>query len=89
MDLCDKENHQHCLNWWPSSFKHCAPSSFFNLGPLGADEGAASFRETKEEVKVRLTTGLTAALRAAATAERWRNMVPSIGVVEVESNVIS
>jgi hypothetical protein len=32
----------------------------------------------KELVKLRLTTGLTATRRAAAIAERWRNMAASI-----------
>ena len=39
---------------------------------------------TKEVVKLRLTMGLTAARRAAAIAERWRNMVLSIGLWENE-----
>jgi hypothetical protein len=33
---------------------------------------------TKEVVKLRLIMGLTAARRAAAIAERWRNMAASI-----------
>lgn len=37
-------------------------------------------RRTKDVVKLRLMTGFTAARRAAATAERWRNMAASIGV---------
>lgn len=32
-------------------------------------------------VKLRLTMGLTAARRAAAIAERWRNMTASIDLV--------
>lgn len=38
-------------------------------------------RRTKELVKLRLMAGDTATRRAAAKAERWRNMVGSIDVV--------
>lgn len=34
-----------------------------------------------DEVKLRLTIGLTAARLAAVTAERWRNMVGVYGLV--------
>jgi hypothetical protein len=47
------------------------------------DARERSVRRTKELVKLRLMTGDTAARRAAAMAERWRNMVGSIDVVVV------
>ena len=46
-------------------------------------EGRTGVRRTKELVKLRLMTGETAALRAAAMAERWRNIVCSIDDVVV------
>jgi hypothetical protein len=39
------------------------------------NQGNRGVRRTKELVKLRLTMGDTAARRAAAKAERWRNMV--------------
>ena len=43
---------------------------------------------TKELVKLRLTMGLTAARRAAANAERWRNMAASIEFVVVWYDIL-
>ncbi len=45
-------------------------------------DGGKGIRRTKELVKLRLMTGDTAARRAAAKAERWRNMVGSIEGVD-------
>jgi len=47
------------------------------------DARERGIRRTKELVKLRLMMGDTAARRAAAMAERWRNMVGSIDVVVV------
>jgi len=43
---------------------------------------------TKELVKLRFTTGLTATRRAAANAERWRNMAASIEFVVVWYDIL-
>lgn len=45
--------------------------------------GVEVIRRTRDVAKLRLTTGETAARRAAAMAERWRNMVWSNGVAFV------